>query len=531
MKFLTQFSRVLVGVLFVLSGIIKLNDPTGFSYKLDEYFSVFASDFEAKQDSLKLSIQLEKQVVAEKKEGSNESVILTTQVEEQLDLEVLPSDQVWDLSTRISTWVPRTDDTAIFEATIYVSVNGADVFESNIVGDSSSKCGNLVASARLGNNNVGDKFDFGVYGNYAPEFKDNGSVSLDFSEFKVADGFMAGFFESLKPHAVALAIFVSLLESIIGFALLIGWQSLFTAIMLFLISAFFTFLTWYSWVYDKVTDCGCFGDAMPMTPYESFLKNIVLGVFVLIILFGHKYIRPIFSNPFGVKLLTSLAILMVAFSLYCKHYLPMMDFLKFKEGNNICELMQVPEGERVSPWKITTYKYLDADGKEVLVVFDSDNNTFTPKMGAGWKYVEVVSEEVKAEAYEPPIHDFRVLNAEQSNDYIEDFFATDQKLLAVMHDLSKTNVASLKKLKELAKAWKESGKEFWALTSSSAEEAEAFRHEHQLNFEFYFGDNTNLKSIIRSNPGLLLITDTCVVKKVWPSTRLPKFEQVEKKLK
>ena len=87
---------------------------------------------------------------------------------------------------------------------------------------------------------------------------------------------------------------------------------------------------------------------------------------------------------------------------------------------------------------------------------------------------------------------------------------------------------SLKKLLKLTTELKEKGFEIWALTASSAEDAELFRHEHQLPFEFYYGDDTNLKSIIRSNPGLLLITDGSVVKKTWPSTLLPKTKQVEK---
>ena len=74
----------------------------------------------------------------------------------------------------------------------------------------------------------------------------------------------------------------------------------------------------------------------------------------------------------------------------------------------------------------------------------------------------------------------------------------------------------------------EKGYEIWALTASSPEDAELFRHENQLPFEFYYGDDTNLKSIIRSNPGLLLITDSSVVKKTWPSTLLPKIKQLEK---
>jgi general stress protein 26 len=101
-----------------------------------------------------------------------------------------------------------------------------------------------------------------------------------------------------------------------------------------------------------------------------------------------------------------------------------------------------------------------------------------------------------------------------------------------MYDVNKANGKAIAQIREIARQWKEQGKPFWALTASSQQEVEEFRHKHQISeFEFYYGDNTNLKSIIRSNPGLLLIKDTSVVEKTWPSTRLPKFKRILKKSK
>ncbi|MFT7592520.1 MAG: hypothetical protein ACI9UJ_002458, partial [bacterium] len=116
------------------------------------------------------------------------------------------------------------------------------------------------------------------------------------------------------------------------------------------------------------------------------------------------------------------------------------------------------------------------------------------------------------------------------NNYIEDFWLKDKKLLLVMHDVNKANPEAIKEIREIAKQWTEDGNEFWALTASPREDVEVFRHDNQISeFDFYYGDNTNLKSIIRSNPGLLLITDTSVVRKVWPSTRLPKYKKILRK--
>jgi hypothetical protein len=143
-----------------------------------------------------------------------------------------------------------------------------------------------------------------------------------------------------------------------------------------------------------------------------------------------------------------------------------------------------------------------------------------------------VDEQTLEEAYEPPIHDFVFYDKEQTNNFIEDFWLTENKLLMVMHDVKKANEKAMPEIREIAAQWKELGHPFWALTASSPEEVEEFRHKHQLSdIEFYYGDNTNIKSIIRSNPGLLLITDTSKVKRVWPSTRLPKFKKIVKHVK
>lgn len=509
MKFLTQFSRILVGILFILSGLIKLNDPTGFSYKLDEYFSVFSADFEATQDSLYL-------------------IVASGQTEEVFSYPILNSDRNFTLGISQTPWERKQAGDTLSAGIFTVEINGDHKYQEELMADSMMPAGKWTVQARLGNNSLMESVQVELQGPDTLGSVVNDTKELDVSPYIKADGFLAGFFNSLRPYSLSFAIFTSLLEAVIGFAILIGWQAGFSILILFLVWAFFTFLTWYSWVYDKVTDCGCFGDALPMNPYESFIKNIVLGVFVVILIFGRKYIKPLFSNPFGVKLLTVLSVLMVAFSLYCRNYLPVIDFLHYKEGSNLCEQMQVPEGERVSPWKVTTYLYKDAEGNEVEVVYDSDKNTFEPNVGVGWSFISVKSEEIKAEAYEPPIHDFKFYDSEKTNDYIEDFLSSDKKLLAVMHNLSEANVDAVKELNAIAAEWTKAGHAFWALTASSPEEAEAFRHEHQLNFEFHFGDNTNLKSIIRSNPGLLLITDSCTVKKVWPARRIPKYKRLEK---
>lgn len=511
MKFLIQFCRVIVGLLFILSGLLKLNDPTGFSYKLEEYFTVFAGDVETQQDSLRVAVSF----------GSGTPTMYSREV--TTSDSILPV--VFTPSLLPMQVVEREDGTldSIQRMVVNTLVEGFELRSDTFIQTIVTPHAHIRV---LSGSNELSAVDHTINWNETTSHESN------VSGLYKAQSWIYDFFLFCKTKALFFAIFVSWLEAILGFALLIGWQARFTIWMIALITIFFTFLTWYSWHYNKVTDCGCFGDALPMDPRQSFYKNVVIGALILILILGAKRIKAVFSNPFGVKFLTIVTILLIGFSLYCRHFLPVVDFLKFKEGNDIKALMEVPEGERKTPHVITKYRYLskDGSGEEMIVTFDSETNSFTPKIDyAKYKYDAVVSEEVIAEAFTPPIHDFKILNADQDVDYIEDFWQGDDKLLLVFHDLTKCNEKSIKELRELVAQWTALDKPVWALTASSASEAEEFRHKHQISeFDFNYGDNTQLKSIIRSNPGVVLITDSTVVKKQWPSTRLPTFKKLQR---
>jgi uncharacterized membrane protein YphA (DoxX/SURF4 family) len=510
MKYIVHFSRVLIGLVFILSGLIKLNDPTGFSYKLDEYFTVFAADLESDQDSVITSVTYG--------DVSKEHITYLRK-----------TDSLYALTITQAPWILKD---SLLESSVTVYSNGAEVFtQLLVIKDSSDQLNSLQLESSVADKDI---LSVGVLVEGPTGALNSEHFDADVSKYVIADSWAVGFFNWLRNYALFFAIFVSWLEAILGFAILIGWQTKFTLWSLIILSAFFAFLVLYSWIYDKVTDCGCFGAALPMTPEESFkYKNAPIGIFLLIMYIGRKHIKPIFSNSFGVKVLTVLTLMMVGFSLYCKHYLPVVDFLHYAEGTDIRDGMKVPEGKRSTDHIQTTYLYKSKEDPTVTleVVYDSDKNSFEPKIDyAKYSYDKVVDEKLIEKAHVPDIHDFAFYNADQDNNYIDDFWLKDKKLLLVVHDVNKADVEAIKEVREIAKQWTKEGNEFWALTASSKDEVEAFRHEHQISeFDFYYGDNTNLKSIIRSNPGLVLITDTSVVRKAWPSTRLPKYKKIQRK--
>lgn len=503
MKVIVQICRVLVGLLFVFSGLIKANDPTGFSYKLEEYFSVFSADLRQTQDSFEIRI--------------HDSTVFARQMQS--------GDTACNISAQHTGWLSYLSGDSLapdtlLRADLSFFVNDQPVYKSAVTADTSFRIHLLIS---------GRKVYEGEY-RITPGQQNDFQKSVKLSEYLKADSFWAGFFLGMRKYALFLSIFISVIEILLGFGLLIGWNPKLIGWLLMGMIIFFTFLTWYSATYNKVTDCGCFGDAIPLTPYQSFYKDLILFGLLLIILVGARRIKPLFSNIFSINFLAFVTIIATSIAVYCRYYLPVKNFLKFKPGNDIAAMMKTPAGERESDHIIVTYVYKNAKGEEQKVVYDSDKKTFTPQLDYNiWSYDRIESEKIIEKAYVPPVHDFSIQDAERTENYTDSFFRHGEyKLLIVMHDITKVNLRSVKKLNKLAEEWQQLGYPVWALTASSAEIAEKFRHEQQLSFPIHYGDDTQLKSIIRSNPGLLLFTDKSVVKETWPSTKLPKIKKLQK---
>ena len=162
--------------------------------------------------------------------------------------------------------------------------------------------------------------------------------------FKLQDYFAAEVLnmEFLIPFSLGLAIFVVILEVILGIMLIVGYAKRFTLISLLVLIIFFTLLTFYSAYTGKVTDCGCFGDAMKMTPWQSFWKDIGLLVLILIVFFGRKYIQPFFSKIARSLIVLVSLILCLWLGYHVLMHLPVVDFRAYKVGANIPEGMKVP---------------------------------------------------------------------------------------------------------------------------------------------------------------------------------------------
>src|SRR5690606_30234882 len=165
--------------------------------------------------------------------------------------------------------------------------------------------------------------------------------------YKLQEYFLVFHMDFLHDYSTWLAVLICGLEIVLGVFLLLGIYKNKVAWGLLLLTVFFLFLTFYSAFFEVVSSCGCFGDAIPLTPWQSFIKDIILLIFVFIIFKYRTRITPIFSNSTTIGLVSTLIVLLAfGIGIYTIYFLPFIDFLPYKEGNNIPALRVLPEGEK-----------------------------------------------------------------------------------------------------------------------------------------------------------------------------------------
>ena len=510
MRLIANIVRVFAGVLFVFSGFIKINDPIGFSIKLEEYLIVFASDLAPKPDTLSVNINNGASLIDE-----SFNKILHNEPESEIKIRTQP----WEhLEVKNAKGISKS---FFDKTTIYVLLDGRELYKKEIEKSNAAPL-KFVVNAQIKSKVIYNK-SITIYNN-----KDIVSEDIiNLETYIKEEGWSSKFCNAMIPLTLFLAIFICAFEIVLGIALLIGLKKNLTLSLLALMMVFFSFLTWYSAHYNKVNDCGCFGNAIPLRPWESFIKDVVLCAFILILIILRKYIKPIFSASFSWKLIVIISLLSVGFAIYCWYYLPVFNFLKFANGNDIEKLTNLPPGAKQE--KREMIFIYTKNGKDYeFTAHDMEDKSIA--QNPEYKFKDRLDKVIE-EGDKPEIHDFVMMDSD-GVDHSKEFFEKDEyKLLMVSEGLTSTRPHAMKKIADLANEWTTKSKfDFWALTSSDYSEAEAIRHEYQFSFKFYYGDNTNIKSIIRSNPGVLLFKKGTVIAS-WPSTDLPSYKELLRKMK
>lgn len=471
MKTLTGISRIIVGTLFVISGLIKANDPHGFAYKLEEYFVVFSTEMGSKK-----------------------------------------------------TEVPQEIDEAIKQSPCFSKLQFKKEYTQEV-----------IPRAELG-----------------------------FFKRTLVDVFMY-----LSKHALLLAIFICVIEIVLGLFTVMGFQMRMVSWILILMIIFFTFLTFYSAYFNKVTDCGCFGDALKLTPWQSFSKDIFLLVFILPIFFARKKIKgsplntyeyiisaislvlmialcvlqfkwlfPIYFHAafLGIRFLASikmravvqelLLLLLITlgssiFAMHCIEHLSIRDYRPWRIGNQTREL-RVGKPENA----IIEMVYLNKESCAEVRHSTDDWSWLDSTFEATHLFYKQDKRVIEA-AVEPKIKDMSLEDPETGENIADSLFSNSgYAFLLVAPDLKKTSLKNMDRINQISEYALSKQIMFVGGTSSSAEMIEDFRHANQNLFRFYFNDEKALKTIVRSNPGLVLLHNGIVVGK-WHYNDIPTLDQIK----
>jgi uncharacterized membrane protein YphA (DoxX/SURF4 family) len=280
------------------------------------------------------------------------------------------------------------------------------------------------------------------------------------SQYKFEEYFSEGVLnlEFLIPYALPFSILLIIVEIMLGVSLLLGYKSKITTWSLLGLTTIFLFLTWYSAYYNKVTDCGCFGDAIKLTPWETFWKNVLLIGLILFLLIGVKNIKALFSKRINTSLIILSFVSFSFITFYVLNHLPIIDFRAYAVGKNITEGMQFPEDGSV-----------------------------------------------------PPVHDFMLEDTQ--NDLAPEILKMDKVLLVIVYNASKSNNKGFIDIKYIADKAISKGYNVYGVSASFEDDLILIQNNYDLPFDFLFCDETTLKTMLRANPGVITLNKGTVTGK------------------
>ena len=332
------------------------------------------------------------------------------------------------------------------------------------------------------------------------------------SAYKFSDYFQAFHLEFLQPFSLFLAILLFTAEFISGFSVLSGYRQKTGIWGVMILMLIFTPLTLILAITNPVSDCGCFGDAIHLTNWQTFGKNIILMILTVILFTGRNQVRQIRATKKEWFIILMIIVLFVIFSLLNLKYLQLFDFLPYKTGTNIPESMKIPEGKPVDEYSTTFIYEKDGLKKE----FTLENY---PASDSTWKFVDQRSKLVK-KGFKPPIHDFSITTPDGTDLTNEILSFQGYSLIMISRRLKDADPEKLERGFKLGVHCMMAGIGFYIVTASPSAEL----MEYNNGFTFCSGDETMLKTIVRANPGYMLLKNGNISGK-WSGANLPPKEQ------
>jgi uncharacterized membrane protein YphA (DoxX/SURF4 family) len=342
------------------------------------------------------------------------------------------------------------------------------------------------------------------------------------SEIKFGEYFEAFGMSVLEQGALFFGILLATVELIIGLCFLFGLRMKLASLGAILFMAFMTVLTLVLAITDAVQDCGCFGDAVKLTNWQTFYKNLVIMPFVVYAFIERKNYRQIFENKTEWVVAIFLLLASSGISLYAYRHLPFIDFMAYKAGVNIPEGMIIPEGAPADVYEKSTFIYVK-DGKQETFTLDNlPDDT--------WTFIEAPAPKLLKKGYVPPTMDFSITSLETGESIHENLFDRGGYLIFITSaDIIHAKLKNSETLNELYNYSLNNDINFMMLSASSEQANQVYLQNANAKYPVYSTDATVLKSMVRSNPGIMLLKDNTVLKK-WNINDAPSVDELKKLL-
>lgn len=325
----------------------------------------------------------------------------------------------------------------------------------------------------------------------------------------------------LVDFSTLISLFLCALEIVLGVLLLFGVYAKKVAWGLFLLIIFFTVLTFSSAVFKIVTSCGCFGDAIPLTPWQSFGKDLILLVFILVIFKNRNQIQPLIKAEKNFSIIISIcSVLCGVFTLYFE---PVIDFLPYKKGANLPSLMKIPEGAPVDEYEIT-YHLKNKATKAEKDLTDKEYMRTEIWKDTLWVIEGEPKQKLIKKGFQLKIKDLKI--TQDGNDITETLLQNPFPVFwLVSYELQEHEITPvLELIQQLTKIQKEQKIRFIILSAVDPENMKK-KFPFLQDVELYFVDAVPLKSMIRTQPGVLLIENGTILNK-WNFHTFPKNSSI-----
>jgi len=341
------------------------------------------------------------------------------------------------------------------------------------------------------------------------------------TQYKLNDYLEAMHLDAMVPDLATLAgsVLLAAMEFCLGVFLLFAIHRRLVSRLLVLVMGIMTALTVWIYIADPVSDCGCFGDAVVLTNGQTLLKNIILLAAAIVVALWPLDMMRFISKTNQWIVINYTAVFILIIEGYALYDLPQFDFRPYHVGANIMKGMEIPEGAEQPEFETTFIMEKNGERRE----FGLDNYP-----DSTWTYIDTKTIQTK-QGYVPPIHDFSMTSLD-GEDLTEEILTNQgYTFLLVSPHLEDADDSQLDLINQVYEYAEDNGYPFYCLTASGEQGINRWRDITGAEYPYCLTDETTLKTVIRSNPGMLLLKDGTIIRK-WSHNRLPDEYALDKPL-